>query len=403
MLVRSFQTIRTMAAQHTFFEFFAGGGMARAGLGENWSCAFANDFDAMKATVYAQNWGAEHLVCEDVAKLSVDQLPGHADLIWASFPCQDLSLAGEYRGLGTAQSNSHTRSGTFWPFWGLVQQLRTQGRAPRAIILENVYGAVTSNGGRDFCAIATSLAAGGYRFGAMVIDARHFLPQSRPRLFIVGVDKSVPIPPTLLRKDADPLWEPERLQAAVQALEPFVAESAVRWHLPKPAVRTKQFADILEDNPSDTDWHAPEETARLFSLMSPLNIAKVEAAKLAGRRMVGGVYRRTRPDGRGGKIQRAEVRFDDTAGCLRTPAGGSSRQLILVVDGKRVRSRLLSGREAARLMGLPDSYRLPTRYNDAYHVAGDGVAAPVVSYIARNLLEPLLAFAGLNTAAIAAE
>jgi DNA (cytosine-5)-methyltransferase 1 len=62
-----------------------------------------------------------------------------------------------------------------------------------------------------------------------------------------------------------------------------------------------------------------------------------------------------------------------------------------VVDGKKIRSRLLSPREAARLMGLPDEYRLPARYNDAYHVCGDGVRVPVVRHIAEHVLELLLA------------
>ena len=94
--------------------------------------------------------------------------------------------------------------------------------------------------------------------------------------------------------------------------------------------------------------------------------------------MVGTVYKRTRVDEVGRKVQRAEIRFDDIAGCLRTPAGGSSRQVIVVVDGDRVRSRLISPRETARLMGLRDDYELPTNYNEAYHLTGDGVAVPVV-------------------------
>ena len=111
---------------------------------------------------------------------------------------------------------------------------------------------------------------------------------------------------------------------------------------------------------------------------------------MLGKRAVGTVYRRMRTDTNGSKHQRAEVRFDDLAGCLRTPAGGSSRQSILVIDGQRVRSRLLSPREAARLMGLDDSYILPDRYNDAYHVCGDGVCVPVVRHIAQTLIEPIL-------------
>ena len=105
--------------------------------------------------------------------------------------------------------------------------------------------------------------------------------------------------------------------------------------------------------------------------------------------MVGALYRRTRRDAEGARVQRAEVRFDGVAGCLRTPAGGSSRQSLLVVEKGRIRARLLSGREAARLMGLPEDYRLPTGYTDAYHLLGDGVAAPVVRFLAQHLLEPL--------------
>jgi DNA (cytosine-5)-methyltransferase 1 len=124
--------------------------------------------------------------------------------------------------------------------------------------------------------------------------------------------------------------------------------------------------------------------------MSPIHRRKVELAKSAGGRVFGAIYKRTRREGGGGRVQRAEVRFDGVSGCLRTPAGGSSRQSILVVEGDQVRSRLLSPREAARLMGLPDSYRLPENYNEAYRLAGDGVVVPVVRFLAAHLLEPLL-------------
>ena len=101
--------------------------------------------------------------------------------------------------------------------------------------------------------------------------------------------------------------------------------------------------------------------------------------------IVGTVYKRTRRDG-GRRIQRAEARFDGGAGCLRTPAGGSSRQLVVVVNGSKVRTRLISSRETARLMGLPDEYVLPANYNEAYHLTGDGVAVPVVRFLAEQVL-----------------
>jgi DNA (cytosine-5)-methyltransferase 1 len=76
----------------TFYEFFAGGGMARAGLGAGWHCLFANDFSEMKARTYIANWGDDHCTVSDVATIETTQLRGSADLAWASFPCQDLSL-----------------------------------------------------------------------------------------------------------------------------------------------------------------------------------------------------------------------------------------------------------------------------------------------------------------------
>lgn len=374
----------------TFYEFFAGGGMARMGLGDGWRCLLANDVDPMKAAAYAQNWGGDHLICGDVARLATSDLPETADLAWASFPCQDLSLAGDYAGLGRAASARMTRSGTFWPFWALMKGLKQEGRGPRLIVLENVAGVLTSHGGKDFAAIGAALAGAGYRFGALVIDAVRFLPQSRPRVFVVAVAAGVSISAELTQGAPSADWHPKALVDARAGLSTAAKRHWIWWKLPTPSPRNTELSNLIEDSPCDVKWHKPEETSRLLGMMSAGNAAKVETAKQTGRKVVGGLYKRTRYVAGGLKRQRAEVRFDGVAGCLRTPAGGSSRQTILVVEGNLVRSRLLSSREAARLMGLTEDYKLPARYNDAYHVAGDGVCPPVVRYIARRLLEPIL-------------
>jgi len=135
--------------------------------------------------------------------------------------------------------------------------------------------------------------------------------------------------------------------------------------------------------------HTQAETERLLGMMAPLHLAKIEAAKRASRRTVGGLYKRIRVEA-GEKVQRAEVRFDDVAGCLRVPTGGSTRQTIVIVEGDLVRSRLLSPREAARLMGLPDDFVLPANTNEALAITGDGVAAPAVRFLAEHILEPVL-------------
>ena len=361
-----------------FFEFFAGGGMARAGLGESWNCTFANDFSEHKANSYRKNWGDDHLLVEDINKIPVSVLPGHADLAWASFPCQDLSLAGNGAGL------KGERSGTFWGFWKLVQNLKKQGRKPSMIVLENVYGTLTSHDGKDFEAIAKSVAGDGYNFGAVVVDAVHFVPQSRPRVFIICIDENLTIPRGIVCERPSPAWHPDKVICAFNSLPKKVKNKWKWWRMAEPTQQLTTLDDIIEDEPRGVIWNTKKETQRILNMMTPLNREKVITAQNSGRVQVGTIYKRTREG-----IQRAEVRFDGVAGCLRTPGGGSSRQTIMVVDGDQIRSRLISPREAARLMGLPENYILPTKYNEAYHLVGDGVVVPVVAHINQNILLPI--------------
>jgi DNA (cytosine-5)-methyltransferase 1 len=361
----------------SYYEFFAGGGMVRAGLGQGWKCLLANDIDPAKAASYQKNWGAGAFRLGDIAALKPADLPGRADLAWGSFPCQDLSLAGLGAGLAGA------RSGTFHAFWSLMRGLIAEGRGPRLIALENVCGTLTSHGGRDLAVIAERFAGAGYRLGALVIDAAWFRPQSRPRLFLIGVGTGTAIDPALLAEGPSEPFHPPALARAVRDW----SVAPLWWRLPVPPPHGIALADVVEDGP----WDAPEKTARLLRLMSGPNLQKVEAARRSGERMIGTVYRRTRRDAGGARIQRAEARFDGIAGCLRTPAGGSSRQLLMAVEGETVRSRLLSPRETARLMGLADDYRLPASANEAWHLTGDGVVVDAVRHLATHLFEPLLA------------
>ena len=375
----------------SYYEFFAGGGMARAGLGADWRCLFANDFDRKKASAYRRNWSGDVLDVGDVRSLGASDLPDRADLAWASFPCQDLSLAGGGAGL------RGDRSGVFWPFWDLMRGLAAEGRAPGLVVLENVPGTLTSHGGKDFAAICAALREGGYRCGALVIDAARFVPQSRPRLFVVAASGDRGVLPYLTADGPSSPWHTRGLRAAHARLPAADAANWVWWSLPAPPPRRRAVAGLIEDDPADVGWHAPSETRRLLGMMSGVNRDKVRKAQAAGGRVVGTIYKRTRRDAGGVRKQRAEVRFDGVAGCLRTPAGGSSRQLIMVVEGESVRTRLISGRETARLMGLPDGYALPSNYNEAYHLTGDGVVVPVVRHLARHLLEPLAAGRRLET------
>ncbi|HEV7344131.1 MAG TPA: DNA (cytosine-5-)-methyltransferase [Devosia sp.] len=364
-----------------FLEFFAGGGMARAGLGLDWRCVYSNDYDAKKVASYVANWGDQEIECGDVKSVEHVSLPS-AKLAWASFPCQDLSQAGAGAGLGGEHS------GTFWPFWDKIKGLKEAGRAPDLVVLENVQGSITSHGGKDFAAICDALAGTGYRVGAVLIDAALFVPQSRLRLFVIGVSETIDIPEHMVSDKPQSPWHSRSLSAAARALPERTRQMWLWWKLPVPPPRRTTLLDLLDDDELAQGWHTEEETARLLALMSELHKKKLEVVAGLDRRVVGSVYKRRRTE-EGVKRQRAEVRFDDVAGCLRTPTGGSSRQTVLIVQGENVRSRFLQPREAARLMGLDDEYLLPDNYYEAYHLVGDGVVVPVVNFLAKNILTPL--------------
>jgi len=372
-------------------EFFSGAGMVRAALGDRWQVALANDIDPRKCAAYGANWGEEALIQGDIAALDPGLLRQPIDLYWASSPCQDLSLAGNRRGFAGA------RSGVFHAWMDHVTAATAAGFAPRILAFENVTGILSSGEGRDFRAVCAAFHKAGYRFGALEIDARHFLPQSRPRVFVLAVRGDVALPDGLTAKRAGSLFHSKRVIKAAEALPRELRKSWLWWDPPAPDAAVARLADLI-----DVDLDRPDlavDAGRLMAMMSDLNRAKVARAQAAGGVQIGTVYKRGRPDADGVVRQRAEARFDGLAGCLRTPAGGSSRQTLMIIRDGRISARLMTPREAARLMGLADSYILPEAYNEAYKLSGDGVAVPVVSYLNDTLFAPLMAAPRLARAA----
>ncbi len=237
-------------APFSFYEFFAGGGMARLGLGDGWACAFANDFDPLKAATYRANFAdaAEHFHEGDVWKLAPADLSGQGDLAWASSPCQDFSLAGARAGLAGG------RSSAFFGFWRLIEGLAAEARAPRTIVVENVGGLLTSHGGRDFAALGEALAAQGYCFGALEVDAAAFLPQSRPRVFVIATRE----PPPASLVGTSP-FHTRAVQAAAAGLPQTLADRWIWWRTSRPAPRNTDLAALLEPDAA-VAWHSPERT-----------------------------------------------------------------------------------------------------------------------------------------------
>jgi DNA (cytosine-5)-methyltransferase 1 len=362
----------------TWLEFFAGGGMARAGLGDAWTPLLSNDFCPKKNASYLANWGALHMQNGDIANVSLDAVCHPPALAWASFPCQDLSVAGAGSGLSGA------RSSAYWAFIAHMDALLSRHCAPSVIALENVTGLLSPRSAADFEAVCASLVERGYWLGAVVMDAIEFVPQSRSRVFIVASRHDNPRAST---PSPDAHWHPAVLQRAVARLPASLQRRWRWWTLPPVAPREQSLCDVLEPTALN-GWHAIGKTNELLSMMSVSHRDRIREQQASGARFAGTLHRRTRlVDGK--KVQRAEVRFDGVAGCLCTPKGGSSRQTIVCVENGDVKTRLMTPREAARIMGLPDDYRLPPGVTEALFLLGDGVVVPVVAHLAAHLLVPL--------------
>lgn len=364
----------------TFAEFFAGIGLVRLALEQcGWVSAFANDIDAKKAEIYRHNWpGDQHLLLGDIHQIDVESLPS-VELATGSFPCNDLSIAGKWDGLDGQESSA---------FWGLVSILdRLTERRPPLVLLENVVGFLQRNGGRDLETALLALNELDYSVDVMLIDAVRFTPQSRPRLFVVASQGE--------RRD-------RRTTACESDVRPkklaqFIhLNDQIRWDVRElPALPRSELrvADIVEDLPDDDpQWWNRERAEYFMGQLSPRH-AEQAASMIAGPQVsYATAFRRVR-QGR----SMAELRVDGIAGCLRTPRGGSGRQILFAAGHGDYRVRLLTARECARLQGVSDDYVIDVPTNQALFGFGDAVCVPVIQWIATNYLGPLLQERGIAT------
>jgi len=371
-------SVMSVAPQKTFAEFFAGIGLVRMGLErQGWSVAFANDVDERKREMYDAHFGdtGAHFKLGDIHDLSAKDVPT-VTLATASFPCNDLSLAGSRNGLGGKQSSA------FWGFIRILDEMKK--RRPPVALIENVTGFLTSHGGDDFKEALLALNNLGYGVDAFILDAARFTPQSRQRLFVVGVlqDKferaAAPQTPHLNNEDLRPA-----------ALAQFISSHPeINWsirNLPAPPEGQIRLEEILEDLPDDSpEWWSAERAEYLLNQMSPRHRATAEQMIAGSEWSYGAVFRRVRK----GKSM-AELRTDGIAGCLRTPRGGSGRQILFKAGKGRYFARLFTPRECACLMGA-DDYKISAPANQALFGFGDAVCVPVIEWIAGYYLDPVV-------------
>lgn len=375
---KTFISARSLFPEKTVAEFFSGIGLMRIGLErQGWNLRFANDIDAQKCQIYRDHFSdaAEHLVEGDIHKLDVANIP-RVTLATASFPCNDLSLAGGRKGLIGEHSSA---------FWGFIEILEKWGdKKPPLVLLENVSGFLTSHGGADFKDALIALNKLGYSVDAIMLDASRFVPQSRQRLFVIGIDNNY----------LDTGSVHEQLQffesdVRPRALADFILKhKEIDWHnrsLPAQPQRSTSLIDILEDIPHDSNlWWNRERTEYLFNQMSPRH--KDIANQMINDSVFsyGTVFRRVRNG-----TSMAELRIDGVAGCLRTPRGGSGRQILFKAGKGQYYARLLTPRECARLMGA-DNFTINVPQNQALFGFGDAVCVPVIEWIAENYLNPVI-------------
>ncbi len=349
-------------AKPGFLDFFAGSGLVAEALKEFFQTVWANDICEKKARVFCANHDKKFFHLGSIEEVRGADLP-NALLSWGSFPCQDLSLAGNMGGLESS------RSGLVWQWLRVMDELPQ--KSPLAVA-ENVIGLISAAKGEHYRKLHNALVERGYRVGAIVLDASYWLPQSRKRVFVIAVDSRIS---TGQFETDHPIWcHPSSIISAAQGLENWVW-----WSLPKPKARKSRLDDLIDFSaPCDE----PEKQARLLGMVPEKHREKIAAAARSGKGVFPG-YKRIR-QGR----QVLELRFDGVAGCLRTPEGGSSRQFLVIKENGTLKTRLLTIKEAAALMGA-QKYEIPGTYNDGYRAMGDAVAVPVARYLAENLLSPL--------------
>ena len=330
----------------TFIDLFAGIGGMRLGFeAAGGRCVFTSEWDVYAQRTYTENFPDEHAIAGDITKIDARKIPDH-DVLLAGFPCQPFSLAGvsKKNALGRPHGFECTTQGTL--FFD-VQRIIARKR-PAAFLLENVKNLVSHDRGNTFRVVMDILERQlGYKVSPMVVDGRRFVPQHRQRILIVG-----------FREDVGFDWE------RVLAGMPGVADGPKLRTILHPEDGSECDVDgsryILPDGKVQKKYTL---TDRLWSYLQ----GYAEKHRLAG-------------NGFGCSV----VGPNDTSRTLsaRYYKDGSE---ILISRGRRKNPRRLTPRECARLMGYPDSFRIPVSDTRAYKQFGNSVVVPLITHVAKAM------------------
>jgi DNA (cytosine-5)-methyltransferase 1 len=350
-----FQTATNPNADFKFIDLFAGiGGIRLAFEAVGGECVFTSEWDSYAQRTYMANFGGQHPINGDITQIAADDIPDH-DVLLGGFPCQPFSIAGvsKKNALGRAHGFEDETQGTL--FFDVARIIAA--KRPKAFMLENVKNLQSHDKGRTFGVIVRTLREVlGYQVFCKVIDGAHFVPQHRERIIIVGFHDPVVF-------DWDMVDLPEKGTHRLAGI-----------------IHRKAGEPVLESDGSNYYDYAKHRVLDKYTLTDNLwqylqNYKKKHAA--AGNGFGFGL-----------------VTPDSVTRTLsaRYYKDGSE---ILFSQGAKKNPRRLTPRECARLMGFPDTFKIPVSDTRAYKQFGNSVVVPVMKAVA-NAMQPLIAEAVQN-------
>ncbi len=333
-----------------FIDLFAGiGGLRKAFEQIGGRCVFTSEWDGYAQKTYAENFRDGHPIAGDITQVQATDIPDH-DVLLAGFPCQPFSIAGvsKKNALGKAHGFACETQGTlFFDVARIIEEKR-----PRAFLLENVKNLVSHDKGRTFEVIRRTLTEDlGYHIHYRVMDGAHFVPQHRERILIVGFREPIafdfdalPLPPKGVHKLKDILHRTD-------GSEPVLPWDEERFFNHK--IKRTQDKYTLTDNlwlylQNYAAKHKAKGNGFGFGLVKPGDVARTLSARY----------------------------YKD----------GSE---ILVYQGARKNPRRLTPRECARLMGYPDTFKIPVSDTQAYKLFSQAAVVPLVEYVAKLMVSQL--------------
>lgn len=334
-----------------FIDLFAGiGGIRQAFEQIGGECIFTSEWDSYSQKTYLENYGAAHAVNGDITKIAAIDVPEH-DILLAGFPCQPFSIAGvsKKNALGRAHGFACETQGTL--FFDVCRIL--EKKRPKAFLLENVKNLLSHDKGRTFDVIKRALDDLGYDIFPRIVDGAHFVPQHRERILIVGFRKedrvafnwdAIPLPPKGTHTLKDILHRTD-------GTEPRLSWDGDRFF--------DHAASHVQDKYTLTD--------KLWAYLQ----AYAEKHRAAGNGFGFGLA------------------YPDSVTRTLSARYYKDGSEILVYQGEHRNPRRLTPRECARLMGFPDSFRIPVSDTRAYKQFGNSVVVDVMRHVA-NLMLPMV-------------